>query len=98
MLGSAEIIANNDNPRLQRWSISLQRFDFDVRYKPGSENTNATGSLTWGRRLVSLQPIITREVRLATSIIYLRSLCLGGSSDKDEYEGCYVELYPVSET
>ena len=35
---------NNDNPRLQRWSISLQQFDFDVRNKPGSENTNADGS------------------------------------------------------
>ena len=25
---------NNDNPRLRRWSISLQQFDFDVRYNP----------------------------------------------------------------
>ena len=34
---------NNDNPRLQRWSIAVQRFDFDVKYKPGPENTNADG-------------------------------------------------------
>ena len=31
---------NNDNPRPQRWSISLQRFDFDIT---GSENTNVDG-------------------------------------------------------
>ena len=34
---------NNDNPRLQRWSIALQQYQFDVMYKPGKDNTNADG-------------------------------------------------------
>ena len=32
---------SNSNARLLRWSLALQDLDFEVRYKPGKEHTNA---------------------------------------------------------
>ncbi|GFS42995.1 retrovirus-related Pol polyprotein from transposon 17.6 [Trichonephila inaurata madagascariensis] len=31
------------NPRLQRWALSLQPFNFEIRYKPGKLHGNAGG-------------------------------------------------------
>jgi hypothetical protein len=31
----------HQNPRLMRWSLKLQNWDFTVEYKPGSKNTDA---------------------------------------------------------
>ncbi|GFR23540.1 retrovirus-related Pol polyprotein from transposon 17.6 [Trichonephila clavata] len=33
----------DDNPRLQRWALSLQPFNFEIRHKPGKLHGNADG-------------------------------------------------------
>ena len=36
---------DNSNPWLQQLSITMQRFNFEVRYKPGPKNNNVDGLL-----------------------------------------------------
>ncbi|GFX39214.1 hypothetical protein TNCV_3859391 [Trichonephila clavipes] len=54
----------DSNPRLQRWALSLQPFNFEIRHRPGKLHGNADGL---SRRLAArtLPPVTIRELRLA---------------------------------
>ena len=48
-----------DNARLTRWSLSLQPYQFDVRYRPGASNDNADSVSRMARH--SNYYVVTRE-------------------------------------
>jgi len=57
----------NSNPRLMRWALAAQPFNFSVHYCPGSQNGNADG-LSWQAWMGRTQPTALQQEKGGRSV------------------------------